>query len=282
VGQLVQYSQKRPDGWAFGCIIYDEVEDRPGIDVQGVSSSSGWFPVRCTEMPSTKQLEKLQSVMGGEGAKALQAPEYWDQVKDPLVAQRFPLPPGPEKENVINRFKATLAPSAQVISVDRVQNMTLWQSYAVKRQTLLTHVDTKTGPGASVADQLKMVERAWLFHGTTEEIVPKILQQGFNRSFCGRNATMYGKGVYFARDASYSAHRNYSLPDASGTQRMFLCRVAVGDYCRGVKDALTPAIKDAAKHTLYDTTVDNEKDPSIFVTYHDASAYPEYLVMFKQ
>lgn len=173
---------------------------------------------------------------------------------------------------MVNAFMATLQPNVKVISVDRVENMTLWQSYAVKKQTM-------TAGSAGPADQ---VERVWLFHGTTEDIVPKITQQGFNRSFCGRNATMYGKGVYFARDASYSSGKTYSAPDAKGIQRMFLCRVAVGSYCRGVKDAVTPDVKDAAKHLLYDTTVDNTKDPSIFVTYHDGQAYPEYLIHFKQ
>jgi hypothetical protein len=33
--------------------------------------------------------------------------------------------------------------------------------------------------------------------------------QGFNRSFAGQNATLYGKGVYFAVKASYSANDTY-------------------------------------------------------------------------
>ena len=83
-------------------------------------------------------------------------------------------------------------------------------------------------------------------------------------------------------------------------QHMFWVRVAVGEYCKGVKDAsraaprafyesgadpepprrLTPDVRDGLN--LYDTTVNNVADPSIYVTYHDAQAYPEYLVKFKQ
>ena len=33
---------------------------------------------------------------------------------------------------------------------------------------------------------------------------------------------------------------------------------------------------------LYVSTVDNPHDPKIFVTYHDAQAYPEYLVQFRK
>lgn len=122
-------------------------------------------------------------------------------------------------------------------------------------------------------------ERVWLFHGTDEQTVPKIVQQGFNRSFCGKNATLYGKGVYFARDAAYSSSTTYSRPNSRGIQHMFLCRVTVGEYCRGRNGALAPEVRKG--HQLYDTTVDDTRNPSIYVTYHDAQAYPEYLIKFK-
>ena len=51
------------------------------------------------------------------------------------------------------------------------------------------------------------------------------MQQGFNRSFCGKHNTLYGKGVYFARDASYSTYPLYCTPDAKDVQTVFLVRV---------------------------------------------------------
>ena len=60
------------------------------------------------------------------------------------------------------------------------------------------------------------VSRDALFHGTTTDAVEKIMRQGFDRGLAGRNATAYGVGVYFARDARYSAHPKYSPPDAAG------------------------------------------------------------------
>jgi len=89
---------------------------------------------------------------------------------------------------------------------------------------------------------------------------------------------MYGKGVYFAKAAEYSARDAYSRPNSSGEQLIFLCRVLVGEYCQGKQDALTPDVR--AGYDLYDSTVDSMRDPTIFVTYHDAQAYPEYLIRF--
>ena len=137
--------------------------------------------------------------------------------------------------------------------------------------------------------------KQWLFHGTSEDTgelqlvqncrcechltvqcaVPKIVSQGFNRAFAGKNAVVYGRGVYFARDSSYSCSRTYSSPDSRGIQRMFLCRVAVGDWCRGKNGQLVPDSKTGDGLNLYDTTVDDINDPSIFVCYHDAQAYPD-------
>ena len=93
---------------------------------------------------------------------------------------------------------------------------------------------------------------------------------------------MYGKGVYFARDASYSTYPVYSPPDTHGVQSIFLARVVVGEYCRGEKDALTAPERDATTHALYDSTVDDKENPNIFVTYNDGQAYPEYLIKYTQ
>lgn len=110
--------------------------------------------------------------------------------------------------------------------------------------------------------------------------VPKIQSQGFNRAFAGKNAVVYGKGVYFARDSRYSCCTAYSQPDSAGVQRMFACRVAAGDWCFGNNGQLTPDVKQG--NDLFDCTVDNINDPSIVVVYHDAQAYPEYMIHFTQ
>ena len=61
---------------------------------------------------------------------------------------------------------------------------------------------------------------------------------------------------------------------------MMACRVVVGEYCQGRSDALTPDVRDPVTQSLYDSTVgllhgDSMANPSIYVTYHDAQAYPE-------
>jgi len=94
---------------------------------------------------------------------------------------------------------------------------------------------------------------------TAPVTIPKICATGFNRSYCGKNAVMYGKGVYFANNSLYS--NRYSHPDTKGVKRMFLCRVAVGEFCLGTDGMTAPNERNAKTHILFDSTTDN-MDPA--------------------
>jgi len=276
-GQLLQTSKTRPDGWAFGSVVFDpDPESRDVPTVEGLSNVAGWFPLAATDLPSPEQLGELQKLMGGgdNASDALNPPKTWGSVRDPLTPELISLNnQSAEFKECAAFFMKTLHPGVKVTSIERIQNLTMWQSYAVKRQTTaMREADTEAA--------LMRFEKRWLFHGTDADTVPKIIGMGFNRSFCGKNATMYGKGVYFARDASYSSSTTYSRPDGKGTQHMFLCRVTVGEFCLGKRDAPAPDVRKG--HLLYDSTVNDMNNPGIFVAYHDAQAYPEYLVKFKQ
>ena len=279
-GQLVQQSTVRDDGWAFGSVLFDpttgdKAAGAGGPPMRKTSTNisydveSGWFPLSCTELANATHLAKLQAKMGSGASDMLAAPAHWDSVRDPLIAERIRLNDGPEKTDAVNAFKQSLSANVTIVSVDRIQNMAMFQSYAVKRQGMLTR-----DKGTAMANP----EKIWLFHGTSAETVPKIIQQGFNRGFAGKNATVYGKGVYFAKNSSYSASTTYS-PPSNGVQQMFLCRVLTGHTCKGVRDQLVPDVRDSARNILYDCTTNS--DSTIFVTYHDSQQYPDYLIRFK-
>lgn len=48
--------------------------------------------------------------------------------------------------------------------------------------------------------------------------MPKINRDSFNRSYCGKNANTYGKGVYFAVHSSYSINDTHSRPCEQGNK----------------------------------------------------------------
>lgn len=166
-GQLLQTSKTRPDGWSFGSVVYDPAGSRPPIDIDGLSVSAGWFPVAATDLPTAEQMAALQKLMGGGAADALKVPPTWGNVKDPLKAELVTLDAGSsEFQQAKSAFMKTLQrTNIKVHSVERVQNTSMWQSYAVKRQTIVQR--DKEALGATTTSRF---ERIWLFHGTDEDV----------------------------------------------------------------------------------------------------------------
>lgn len=97
-------------------------------------------------------------------------------------------------------------------------------------------------------------------------------------------ATLHGDGVYFAVFASYSCRKQYSVPDANNIKRIYYCRVLTGDFMKGASGMrVPPPNKDRGKHCVFNSVVDDmdENKREMFVIFHDAQAYPEYLIYFK-
>ena len=89
-------------------------------------------------------------------------------------------------------------------------------------------------------------------------------------------ATVYGRGCYFAVRSKYSV----SFVDTkSPVKYMILARVVTGDFCKGNSDMKTPP-KKPSSNQKYDSTVDDESAPSIFVVFKDSGVYPSYLISF--
>ena len=61
-----------------------------------------------------------------------------------------------------------------------------------------------------------------------------------------------------------------------------MCKVLVGCFAEGkagMECKNLPKLTDGV--TPVDSTVNQINDPSIFVIYHDAQAFPEYLITYK-
>ena len=175
-------------------------------DNVNIFADIGWFRLDVTHIPSADDLAALRKNVGI--LQALEVPSYWDAINSPDRVELYEIDQGHEYDKVVTAFMSTMAnQNIEIVRVDRVQNLAMWQSYVVKRQTICNREKGTPGDEKLIDDDalLARVERRWLWHGTKSDLLEKILQQGFNRSFCGRNATVFGKGVYFARDASYSA-----------------------------------------------------------------------------
>lgn len=174
----------------------------------------------------------------------------------------------PEYSSVASSFHQT-CPNFTIEKIERIQNPYLWNSYQVKKKAM----DSKNG---------QTNNEKLLFHGTDADSLPHVNGNGFNRSYAGKNAVAYGKGTYFAVDASYSANNTYSKPDRNGRKHMYYVRVLTGIYTCGQSSYIVPPPKNPQNVTdLYDSVTDNVNNPSLFVVFYDYQAYPEYLITFR-
>ena len=89
---------------------------------------------------------------------------------------------------------------------------------------------------------------------------------------------MYGKGVYFARDFTYSADDTYSPPDDDGLKYIIQSRVLTGEYTEGKEEMVETPEKTPGLR--YDCTVDDTHHPEVFVVFTDNRMYPEYIISF--
>ncbi|XP_053352525.1 poly(ADP-ribose) polymerase family member 14-related sequence 1 isoform X2 [Clarias gariepinus] len=193
-------------------------------------------------------------------------PQEWEVMASTELIKVCPLKTGSKEYNdVLADFRKTCPNN--VLKIDRIQNPSMWKNYQNNKQ----YMEKKNGH----QNNEKM-----LFHGTREDSINHINHSGFNRSYAGLNAAAYGKGTYFALNASYSSSNTYSVPNAQGHKRMYYCRVLTGDYAPGNGSMITPPAKTTNGTDLYDTVVDNTARPTIFVVFRDYHAYPEYLITF--
>ena len=81
-------------------------------------------------------------------------------------------------------------------------------------------------------------------------------------------------------NSSYSAQNTYSPPNQQGYKHVFQCGVLTGKYCAG-HSSMKAAPVIPGTNEQYDSTVDDDKNPTMFVIYTDYRVYPEYIITFK-
>ncbi|PWA30420.1 hypothetical protein CCH79_00020672 [Gambusia affinis] len=197
--------------------------------------------------------------------EALELPSHWEPMQHEVFKKVELQPNSNEYQSVASDFLKTA--NYTIHKIVRVQNLYLWNAYSVCRQRILA----KNG-------QAELGEKS-LYHGTSAESCNCIERDRFDRSYAGAHAAAYGKGVYFAVNADYSANR-FSPPDQSGMKRMYVARVLTGRYTQGKSSMIAPPARGADPTDCFDSLVDNQQRPTMFIVFHDDQAYPEYLIIF--
>ncbi|XP_041852620.1 protein mono-ADP-ribosyltransferase PARP12 isoform X2 [Melanotaenia boesemani] len=208
---------------------------------------------------------KSPSSQGASSSTAESVPSNWDMKVLPEFGFKRVLLSKPGDYDMIEMlFKRTM-PQSRITSIERIQNPSLWKVFQWQKDQM------------QMRNGGKLVDQKYLFHGTNESLIDPICEQNFDWRVCGAHGTAYGKGSYFARDASYSDR--YSRAGGSLNKIMFVALVLVGEYTKGSSSYVRPPSKGNSR-TFYDSCVDNVSDPSIYVVFEKQQIYPEYLIKY--
>eukprot|EP01124_Arcella_intermedia_P019636 TRINITY_DN26961_c0_g1_i1.p1 TRINITY_DN26961_c0_g1~~TRINITY_DN26961_c0_g1_i1.p1 ORF type:complete len:239 (+),score=5.04 TRINITY_DN26961_c0_g1_i1:125-841(+) len=181
-------------------------------------------------------------------------PPYWDaQGEDFALFQVHP--ESGEWRTVKDKFSESMP--SQVVQIYRVQNKALWKKYSLCKQEIQANT---TGN----------VEEL-LFHGTPAHNVETVVRNGLDFRLASQSGVL-GSGIYFAQSSCTSS--GY----LQGSQKMFLCRVAVGTSTQGESRLRRPP--ERTKNRLYDSVHGRLGTDRTFCIFDNNQCYLEWVIEF--
>ncbi|XP_063432104.1 protein mono-ADP-ribosyltransferase PARP14-like [Mytilus trossulus] len=233
------------------------------------------YPVN--DPTDTVEVIRREKLKGGD---IFSLPSEWDDNNNQNLKVITLLTSSQEFMDVVKLFKTSVfngqyktqfnSSTFKVTKIERIQNISLYQMYAAKRKLIKDQNQNSN-----------VVAEQQLWHGTGSDAVPSIIMYGYNRSYCGKNGTWFGYGVYFANDASYSA-RNWVSPGGITTSvsQIFLSKVLTGKYCKGDPNMRVLPQRGDGTMLNFDSGVNDVNNPLEYVIFNDTQAYPEYCISF--
>ncbi|CAH2247340.1 TCDD-inducible poly [ADP-ribose] polymerase [Pelobates cultripes] len=270
-----QYILNIKDGFQQNACFRKEIKRRPlfrspVLLLPHLQTLGGVAPLN-TQMNDSASTQVLSPV-------AITFPNFYPETWIPMdSAQEFIQVPMSKEDKSYRTVYALFHKSVpetkfQIVKILRVQNLFLWEKYKRKKEFM-----TRKMTGLD-----KIMNERHLFHGTSQDVVDGICKHNFDPRVCGKHATMFGQGSYFARKASYS--HSFSKRSPKGVHYMFLAKVLTGRYVVGNHTMRRPPPLNPASITsdLYDSCVDNFFDPQIFVIFNDDQSYPYFIIQYEE
>lgn len=210
-----------------------------------------------------KPVDQLILYMMGLESQAKKAlfPQYWDFNDNNPLSLITVQPDSPEFQLVAKPLIDTLrgGNNVRINFIQRIQNKYLMDQF-------ITIVNKKTEEKPN-----EPLNRMLLFHGTRLNHPDKIyanFDTGFDLQYAAYGS--YGKGLYFAKNASYS--NGYAYITKTQSKQIFLADVFVGKSFQG---SMTSRVKAPEG---YDSMYAAGAGQDFYIVYHNFYSYPLYLI----
>ena len=178
---------------------------------------------------------------------------------------------GEEYEWIAARFYQTM-PNANITRIERVQNRLLWRKYISKSREMW-----QSGDG--------VLNEELLFHGSRTNDPKKIYQGDASFDMRLSNDGLWGRGNYFAVNASYSNGFAFRVQsNVMPCKKMLAAWVLTGhSYHSQPRTFLQPPLREGAQGGVqrrYDSVTGVTGGSKVYITYDNTLAYPGYLITY--
>ena len=175
----------------------------------------------------------------------------------------------PEWNMVLGMMQHTMS-AVRIKSLQRVHHRYQWDRYQLEMRQMVGRGDK--------------INEWYLFHGTRQRDPIDVVQSDRGFDFrCSREDCLWGSGVYFAVNASYSDryhHRAYN----SDLKQIILARVLTGrslSYGQTYDNTLRRPPELPSGAGLYDTVNGCTHGSFVYVVYDHGKSYPAYVITYK-
>ena len=188
----------------------------------------------------------------------------------------------PEYDFVWGKFRSTMI-NKKIISIKRIQNNELYLLY---QQTLLKAKRDKKKEGQIFTDQNFEEYEKFLWHGTGKtdpNVLVDLTKQCLSTQYAN-DSCLWGRGIYFAENASYSHNYSYSKNSPGRQTNIFLyCKVFVGEHVelKPDKNLREPPIRSEKGKIRFDSVKGDAAGSVIYVVYGNNQSYPYYMVEYE-
>jgi Poly(ADP-ribose) polymerase catalytic domain/WWE domain len=284
-GQIIQVTKNKGGSqWHYGKVLHDPKND-------GRERTEGWFPAILGKPARISKIHELCATMSSLNivpSISILPPEHWTRPRTWRTdwPRRVNLSQGSDefsevKDYFLNSFGPGYEEWYNIVKIERIQLLEKWQNYQVTKDRIQRQYSEDGKYNVELTNNtFENLEKKWLFHGTDGRSAKKIAKTGMKMLCVGVNGSNHGKGLYFAESVQTSMP--YSTSNDLYIKKMFLCRVAVGDWCKGRSDQIMPDPKPGSSKHFFDSVVDDCQKPKVYVVYNEAQIYPEYLVTFEE
>lgn len=202
-------------------------------------------------------------------------PDFWEPQSDQL--KLVPLGPdvdADEYERVCSRFQQTM-PHVELLKIERIQNKPAWRMYQDHCCQMLEH-----GNGV-LGEKL-------LFHGSGKTNPEKIYAGRSSFDPMYSNDGMWGRGCYFAENASYSDGFSWHLNTSSGASirkvlvACVLTGMSITSVPRHFKEPPERPERRGGIIQRYDSVNGVTWGSKVYITYKYNKAYPAYLITYRK